>query len=83
MLCIDDYIKKNLEQSQLSISVKLGTTELNIKKILNLKKGDVILMNTKVNGKLSVAIEDEEKFLGYPGIIGKKKAVRITDITNE
>ncbi|MCK5708809.1 MAG: flagellar motor switch protein FliM [Candidatus Aureabacteria bacterium] len=77
------YIKKHLEKSQLDISVALGKTSLKIKELLNLKKGDVILLNTKANEKLVVSIGTKEKFLGHPGIVGKKKAIKVSDIIVE
>ena len=63
--------------------MQLGTRDLKIREILDLKKGDVILLDTKVNGKLQIEVGGKEKFLGYPGIVGKKKAVKITNILTE
>ena len=79
-----DFIKKALESSDMEISVKLGTALLKIREILELKKGDVILLDTKANGYLSVDICGKEKFMASPGILGKRKAVRITkDLSKE
>ena len=78
-----EYIKKNLEKSQLTISCKLGERMLTIREILGIRKGDVIMLDTKVNSPLVVEIQGKEKFLAIPGIIGKKKAVKITEVLKD
>jgi flagellar motor switch protein FliM len=78
-----DYIKKNMEKTLLSVSVRLGETDLSVREILELQKNDVIVLNTKVSGKLVVEIGRKEKFLAQPGITGKKKAVKLTDLIKE
>ncbi|MBN1522445.1 MAG: flagellar motor switch protein FliM [Candidatus Aureabacteria bacterium] len=78
-----DSIKKNLEKSQLLVSCKLGEKPLTIREILELKKGDVIVLDSKVTSRLIVEIQGKEKFLGIPGIIGKKKAVRIMEVLKD
>ncbi|HHY63873.1 MAG TPA: FliM/FliN family flagellar motor switch protein, partial [Clostridiaceae bacterium] len=48
-----------------------------------LRPGDVLSLNTSVNGKIEVMVGDMVKFLGKPGARNKKAAVKITDIIRE
>lgn len=79
-----EVIKNRLESVNLPVIVELGTIDISVRDILDLKKGDVInLSNTKMNSEMKVRVTDKVKFKARPGIIGVKKAVQITTVVEE
>lgn len=70
-------IDERLRLSSLPIVAFLGRTEIAVQDLTNLKIGDVIRLNSKVDDLLEVTIGGNKKFLGRPGIKGKKKAIKI------
>jgi flagellar motor switch protein FliM len=48
-----------------------------------LQPGDVLSLNTNVDGKIEVIVGDMLKFYGKPGARNKRMAVNITDIVRE
>jgi len=78
-----EMIKERLNTVYLPVSVELGSTELPVRDILQLKVGDVIKLDTKVTADLKVKVVDRVKFTAKAGIVGVKKAVQITGIIEE
>ena len=83
--------KGSTEESRESIEIKvrepaipviavLGKPTLSVQEFLMLQEGDVLMLNTGINGKLEVYAGDILKFYGKPGVRNKKNAVKITEI---
>jgi flagellar motor switch protein FliM len=56
----------------------LGKVQFTIQELLNLKHGDVILLNKPINEELEVRVADQKKFMARPGLRNRKKAIQIT-----
>lgn len=56
----------------------LGNATVTIRDLVNLRKDDVISLNSRVNDDIEIYVEDELKFYGKAGLLGKSKAVQIT-----
>jgi flagellar motor switch protein FliM len=76
--------REELEKNRLRIRVfdaivkaRLGETTLNIRDLLNLKNGDVITLNKRLHEDIDIYVEDELKFTGRAGLLGKYKAVEV------
>ena len=74
---------EELKLTNVEITAELGKTELTGKEILNLRKGDVILLDQYFNDELDVYIGDHLKFTGYPGIYKGNQSVQISQIIME
>lgn len=70
-------INERMKLSALPVVSYLGKTSITVKDLLGLKVGDVVKLDKKVGELLEVDIGNSKKFLGNPGISGKKKAVKI------
>lgn len=70
-------IKNTLEKTSLEITTILGSTEVSIHDLLNLKPGSVVVLDNKVFDEVELNIDGKTKFYGRPGLFGKKKAVEI------
>ena len=47
---------------------------------MKLEQGDVLVLDKNINERFNLMLAGKTKFLGKPGIVGKKVAVQITDI---
>lgn len=73
-------IKELLADANVTVSVELGKTRRTVNDILGLKAGDVILLDTGPQDNVPVSVEKIPKFLGTPGIVKGKRAVRISSV---
>ncbi len=79
-----EIIKKRLDTVALPVIVELGSVDVAVRDILNLKIGDIVnLTNTKINSEMKVKVTDKVKYTARPGIVGPKKAIQITGIVEE
>ena len=75
-----ESIQGSLNSSSLGLKVDLGRAMIKIKQLVKLQRGDVIILDKKVNSNLEIYLKNKKKFLGKPGIHGKKKSVKIVSI---
>lgn len=76
-------IKAGLEKTTLPITAVLGKTIINIKELLDLKSGDVLVLNQKVNRPIEVKLKNVTRYTAQPGILGKKKGINLISIVKE
>ncbi len=69
--------KDRLNYSKVPLCVKLGHSEITIEKLINLQVGDIMKVDTKTDQDFQVMVKDRIKFLGQPGSLGRKRAVKI------
>ncbi len=69
--------RKRIEMFDSLLKVQLGSSQIKIKELLDLKIGDVIELDRRVSEDIEVFVEDELKFYGRPGIVGKNRGVEI------
>lgn len=69
---------ERLHPTPVLITVDLGEARLHFRDLLNLKTGDVICLNTPVDGELTVNVNGRPKFRARPGVKGRSLAVSIT-----
>jgi flagellar motor switch protein FliM len=66
-----------IDQIPFTLSVILGKTTLSMKNYLELQVGDILVLDQKVQEKLTVCIGDEERSYATPGLFEKHKAVTL------
>lgn len=74
------YIERKIETTVLPVNVILGRCNLTVKDIINLQKGDVILLNKSVNDYMEILVGNKLKFYGVPGVRKNKVAVKVTKV---
>ena len=72
-----ERFKERLKESELDIKIKIGTTNISAQDFLKIKKGDVIVLDKRIEEPLVVEIENLPKFIGYPGKINNQVAVKL------
>lgn len=62
------------------VTVRLGTIELTAAQFKALRVGDVLVLDQKVDDPLTVAVGDEDTYLGWPGRVGIRQALQIESL---
>ena len=75
--------RANLETVPAELTAVMMRTNLKLKDFLSLQVGDVLPTARKINSPVEVLINRRRKFIGRPGLTGKKKAVQILDVSQE
>lgn len=66
--------------STITLSSVVGKSLISVSELLNLQKGDIILLDRTVEEAFDIYIEDRLTFKGKPGIKKKNVAVMITEV---
>lgn len=74
---------KSIQPVEVNMHVELGKTEISVENFLKLVNGDVLILNSQSSSPVKVFVEDDECFIGKPGIIGKNIGVELLDILDK
>jgi len=72
-----------LKKTAIPVVAQLGKSTLSVNDFVNLQKGDIIRLNTKIDDELDVYVGNIKKFKALPGSASDKYAVRVTSIIRE
>lgn len=72
-------LKELLKRADIVNEAILGNTNLTIKKILELQKGDVIRLNTPESNEATITVDKKELFKAEMGIHNYHKSLKITE----
>lgn len=75
---LQDEIAQELGGVPVAVSVELGSARLMVGDLLALAPGDVIPLEARVGGDVTVTVAGREAFTAQPGVQGKRMAVQIT-----
>lgn len=76
------WISRLIEQvreAEVNLLVELGRSSITGEQLLNLKEGDVIMLNKDVQEPLLVQVEGVPKFRAFAGTSRGRKAIRLVD----
>jgi len=74
--------REKIHECDLDVSVRLGTTTVTLRDVLNFTPGDVIVMEQRPGDPLDCYIEGYHKFEGSPGVYKGNHACRVTKVIN-
>ncbi|MCB1150691.1 FliM/FliN family flagellar motor switch protein [bacterium] len=69
----------NLQVAGADVVVNLGELCMPMAQVLQIKEGDLIPLNKPVGDKLKVEVQGKTMFLGSPGKVNNRRALKITD----
>jgi len=75
-----DINRENLHDVSVDVGVILARTQLRLGDFMNLKIGDVVATDTKINESAEVLVAGRRKFMCRPGLFGKRRAGQIVEI---
>ncbi|NOY88200.1 MAG: flagellar motor switch protein FliM [FCB group bacterium] len=73
----------NLKDVGAEITAQLLTTNIKMKEFLHLKVYDIIPSETKINAPIDIFVNHRKKFIGKPGLSGKKRAIQLIGFCEE
>ena len=76
-------IRQKIEWAKVDMVAFLGHSEILVRDLLDLAKGDVIPLNQSVNDPLPIYVGEFMKFRSIPGLHGEHQAVQITEIVKD
>lgn len=76
-------IKTQLMSTNVNLIVNMGSCWINLRDLMELNKGDVLILDRDADKPLDVLVEGMHKFKGVPGIIRGNKALKITEIIGD
>ncbi|TCK97901.1 flagellar motor switch protein FliM [Natranaerovirga hydrolytica] len=78
-----EAIETLIEKAKVPIRVTLGNSNISVNDFVNLQKGDIIKLDTKIDKDLDVYVGNIKKFTAKPGKFKETNAVQITSIFRE
>jgi len=72
------HILDTVRQATVKVSAVLGETAVSVEELVNLQIGDVLMFGVRGNLGARLHVVDQERFLGEPGLVGGRRAVKIT-----
>ncbi|MGM0384232.1 MAG: flagellar motor switch protein FliM [Thermodesulfobacteriota bacterium] len=77
------YIKERVKQLTINLSCALGNAEITGRELLAMKIGDVIELDQKISDPVIISVEGVPKFIGFPELSNKQRAVKIQGRVNK
>lgn len=78
-----DKMQALISRAPIPIKAVLGNSTISVNDFLGLQRGDVIRLDTRMDGELSIYVGNMKKFTALPGASGDNYAVRITSVIRE
>jgi flagellar motor switch protein FliM len=75
-----NVLETEIQDLQLTLSTTIGKTTITIRDLLQLQRGDVLVLDKPFDSDLNVQIDGKSKMAARSGLIGRKKAIKITRI---
>ncbi len=75
-------LKRRIGTAKLPVEAILGTTEITVKDLVNLRRGDVIQLNEKTTEPLEIRVGKRPKFVAKPGTRNNRMAIQIQDFVH-
>ncbi len=76
-------IEKKVEDSVLNVVAELGSSVITVNELLSLSRGDIIVLDRKVEDELTVKVGNKVKFKAFPGKKNNNVAIKIKEVFEE
>jgi len=73
-----EAIKVRLHDAGVKLSVELGKASIRLRDLMELRKGDLLVLDTRLGDPVVVPVEGKPKFQGVLGVRGRRLAVKVT-----
>ena len=78
-----ELVEVAISRARIPIKAELGRSTISVKDFVNIQKGDIIKLNTKVSDELGVFVGNIKKFYALPGTSSDSYAVKISQVITE
>ena len=79
----NDFIEAMIRKVDIPVKAVLGKSKISLNDFVNLQLGDIIRLDSDVNGDLNVYVGNIKKFTALPGTNKDRYAVRVTSVFRE
>lgn len=70
-------VQRQLAKTHLPVVAELGRAQITVRDLLEMKTGDIIKLNTRIDQELQLMIAGQRKLAVRPGTVNGKRAVRV------
>lgn len=78
-----DFIEIVISRAKVPVKAVLGRSTISVNDFINMQKGDIIKLNTRIEDELNVYVGNIHKFTALPGSSSDTYAVKIASIVRE
>ena len=78
-----ELVEVAISKARIPIKAELGRSTISVKDFVNIQKGDIIKLNTRINDQLGVFVGNIKKFYAFPGTSSDSYAVKISQVITE
>ena len=78
-----EMIEVAISKARIPVKAVLGTSVISLNDLINMQKGDIIKLNTKVDDELKVYVGNINKFTALPGASSDAYAVKVSSVIRE
>ncbi len=71
-------IEERLRPARVRVAAELGEARIRLRDLVALRRGDLLVLESRVGDPVVVPVEGKRKFLGVLGVKGKRMAVKVT-----
>jgi len=75
-----EMIEQRIENTRVPVRAVLGKSTILVDEFLELQPGDVIPLDSSVNGNLEILVGDLLKFYGTPGVKRNRVAIKVNEV---
>lgn len=78
-----DLLLEEVNKMSTTVVAQSGVITMPVRKVIKLKKGDIIDIAYDPNSPLKILVEEQHKFFAIPGIVKGKKAISLTGVYDQ
>jgi len=78
-----DLLIEEINKMSSTVIAQSGIITMPVRKVIKLKKGDILNIDYDPNSPLKILVEENLKFFAIPGTINGKKAIHLTGIYDQ
>jgi len=78
-----EIIEIALSKARIPVRAVLGRSTISVNDYINMQRGDIIKLNSKVDDELNIYVGNIKKFTAFPGSSSDSYAIRISTIIRE
>ncbi len=76
-------MRERVLNTRVEMSARMTSNNITLRELAELEVGDVLMLDKTIHDKFHLLLAGRTKFLGVPGILGKRVAVKITDVVTK
>ncbi|MHB0878684.1 MAG: flagellar motor switch protein FliM [Anaerolineae bacterium] len=80
---VRELVEFQVERVPVTVTALLGTAELAVRDLTDLRIGDVLVLDSVVTDEVAITVESETKYLGWPGLLRNHRAVKIASVLED